>query len=160
MSETSGQRTRISRWPIILTLILVSAFGVIFLVEFTVASQRGPEDPAAVIADYEAVVSELLVDANPENGARLVNDKYECHACHVQGAGQVAPGYDLLGVHAVELRPQLQPEAYLYEAIVYPAAYVVEGYPNAMPQNYGSRLTNRELADIIAYLMTNYVQSG
>lgn len=46
-------------------------------------------------------------------------------------------------------------EAYLYESITNPGAYVVATYVNGvMPGTYGSALSQQDLADIIAYLKT------
>jgi hypothetical protein len=44
-------------------------------------------------------------------------------------------------------------EHYLIESILVPNAYVAPGFaPNAMPQNFGQRITGQELADLVAYL--------
>ena len=37
---------------------------------------------------------------------------------------------------------------------MYPAAHMVEGFANTMPANYKTRLTEQELGDIIAFLLT------
>jgi hypothetical protein len=44
---------------------------------------------------------------------------------------------------------------YLYTSITNPNAYIVEGYqPNVMIQTYGQTLSDQDLADILAYLLT------
>jgi len=44
---------------------------------------------------------------------------------------------------------------YLFEAIVLPNAYIVPGYAQGiMPANYGQTLSDQDLADLIAYLLT------
>ena len=43
--------------------------------------------------------------------------------------------------------------AYLYDSIVHPTDYIVEGYAPSMAQDFGQRLTQQELADIVAYLL-------
>jgi mono/diheme cytochrome c family protein len=55
---------------------------------------------------------------------------------------------------AAARRPPLAAAAYIYESITHPTAYIVEGFSGAMPQNYPERLSERELGDIIAYLLT------
>jgi hypothetical protein len=41
----------------------------------------------------------------------------------------------------------------MVESLIDPWAYTVEGYPeNIMPNNFGSRLSYQNLADLIAYL--------
>ncbi|NDJ53875.1 MAG: hypothetical protein GYB68_12445 [Chloroflexi bacterium] len=42
---------------------------------------------------------------------------------------------------------------YMIEAIVAPEAFVVAGFGNVMPQNFGEQMTSEELGDIIAYLL-------
>ncbi|MFM8322006.1 MAG: c-type cytochrome [Chloroflexota bacterium] len=44
---------------------------------------------------------------------------------------------------------------YLFEAIVSPNVYVVPGFaPGIMPQNYGNTLTDQDMADLVAYLLS------
>ncbi|MBC8099359.1 MAG: hypothetical protein H7Y11_07945, partial [Armatimonadetes bacterium] len=57
------------------------------------------------------------------------------------------------GQRTATRRPPLTAEAYLYESILYPTAYEVEGYTGQMPRTYGE-LSDRDLGDIIAYLLT------
>ncbi len=46
-------------------------------------------------------------------------------------------------------------DAYLYESIVNPSAFVVPGYVDGvMPKTYGGALSEQDLADVIAYLKT------
>ena len=46
-------------------------------------------------------------------------------------------------------------EAYLYHSIVNTNDYIVEGFqPNVMLQIYGDTLSDQDIADIIAYLLT------
>jgi hypothetical protein len=58
-----------------------------------------------------------------------------------------------LGERAATRREPLTAAAYIYESILYPAAHVVADYPNVMPQNFPQRLSNKELGDLIAYLL-------
>jgi mono/diheme cytochrome c family protein len=45
-------------------------------------------------------------------------------------------------------------EQYLFEAIVDPHVYLVEGYTALMPDTYDQSLTDQDLADLIAYLLS------
>lgn len=46
-------------------------------------------------------------------------------------------------------------DAYIYESIVNPSAFVVPGFVDGvMPKTYGSALSEQDLADIVAYLKT------
>jgi hypothetical protein len=45
-------------------------------------------------------------------------------------------------------------EDYIYESIMDPSAYLVEGYPdNVMLKNYGELISTDELADLVAFLL-------
>ena len=59
-----------------------------------------------------------------------------------------------MGDHAVVRVSGESPALYLYESIINPGAYVVEGYPaNVMPANFKDQMTPQEIADIVAYLL-------
>ncbi len=76
-------------------------------------------------------------------------------ACHRLGvASKIAPTFEGIAERAASRRAPLTAAAYIYESITHPTAYVVEGFQPAMPQNFSERLTDRELGDIIAYLLT------
>jgi mono/diheme cytochrome c family protein len=85
---------------------------------------------------------------NPEAGKTVYADN-GCGGCHVFEAagssGAIGPNLDetLEGKDA----------AYIEQAIVEPNAEVASGYgPNIMPQDYGSQLSQQELADLVAFL--------
>lgn len=46
-------------------------------------------------------------------------------------------------------------EAYLRELIINPGAKVVAGFPNGvMPQDFGQKLSDEQIADLIAYILS------
>lgn len=148
-----------ARWPVLVALALLILITVIFIIEFVVSTQSDMAAKEAVpdtLTDntYMDKVSALLNNANPENGATLV-EKYNCVACHREGAANhIAPAFDGVAQRAAIRRPPLSAPAYLFEAITHPAAYVVEDFAPAMPQNFSELLSDQELGDIIAYLLT------
>lgn len=83
-----------------------------------------------------------------------------CQGCHQQSANATGPMTDgtFTRVETERLaEPQFAgytPEQYLVESILMPQAYIVPGFQNLMPQNFGDRLTDQDLADILAYLET------
>lgn len=151
----SVKKANSSRWPVMLTIALVGAVAIVFAVAFIAASQSAqPVDESAVTEDtYMDIVTPLLEDADPQNGEELVMNQFPCVSCHVMGGDNIAPKFDEIAEHAAAREP-LQLEAYIYEAIVTPHAHIVEGYPNSMPNNYGTLLSDEQLGDMIAYLLT------
>lgn len=147
-----------ARWPVYVALFLLVGFVIIFVVEFIGASENPVRsEPAATLtADtYMAEVTSILADGNPKNGEALLT-KYECVACHRAGVENgIAPAFIGVAERAATRRPPLTAAAYIYESITHPTAFIVEGFSGAMPQNIAERLSERELGDIIAYLLTS-----
>lgn len=93
------------------------------------------------------------------SGELLYDQEFGCTDCHRDGAS--AP--DTIGT-ATRIRnerltlPQFADytlEQYLVESITRPGDYVVDGYSSGlMPVNFGARITDQQLADIVAYLLT------
>jgi mono/diheme cytochrome c family protein len=79
-----------------------------------------------------------------------------CHTCHADlTVGPAFPGDPPLAIRAETRRSGYSAELYLYESIVEPNAYIVPGFQkDIMPSDIGETLTNQELADLIAYLIT------
>jgi mono/diheme cytochrome c family protein len=87
-----------------------------------------------------------------------------CGGCHtVAGldgaAGQVGPELTHIATVAAGRVPDQTAEEYIRTSIVNPSAYLVEECPtgpcvNAMPANFGERLSPQELEDILTYLQT------
>ncbi len=153
MEEPKDRRTML--WPVYLALLLLAVVIVVFVAEFISASQQS-EDHSAIgltAETYMPEVEALLATADPEKGDHLI-DQYECGACHRQAADRIAPSYVGLAERAASRRPPLTAAAYIYESIMFPDRYVVEGYKDAMVKNYPDRLSDEELGDIIAYLLT------
>ena len=106
------------------------------------------------------------VVGDPENGEKLYNratlgtmSAEGCVSCHnyVESEGDEADAPYTAGVatRAESRVPGLSAEEYIHESIVDPDAYVVEGY-NAgdMYQTWEEELSEQEIADIVAYLLT------
>ncbi|MEO8609748.1 MAG: cytochrome c [Chloroflexota bacterium] len=151
--------TRAVRWPVIVVIGLFVLITLVFVVAFVTTTESetasAPEATADLTADtYMDKVTVLLQNANPENGASLI-EQYGCVACHRLGVvSKVAPSFEGIAERAASRRLPLTAAAYIYESITHPTAYVVDGFQPAMPQNFSQRLTDRELGDIIAYLLT------
>lgn len=66
-------------------------------------------------------------------GEKIFSEKGQCTTCH--GIGRAGRGPDLAGVgaRAGTRKPGTKASAYLVESLLNPSAYVVEGFPNIMP---------------------------
>lgn len=152
-SKPQGRRTKL--WPVYIALFILIGFGAIFAVELVQLSRdnRGVAEGELSEQTYMDRVNRLLRNADPERGRALVQE-HGCNACHGgANAGRLAPGFDDLWQVAAERHPPLTAAAYVYESIIYPGAYIVEGYPSNMPRIYDERIPDDELGHIIAYLI-------
>lgn len=151
-STPEAKPTPPANWVVWVTLGIVLIVVVVFVLEFVTASANRPNSTAAEDQSRMAVVEAL--DANPANAEALIV-RYGCAACHRNASAQIAPQFIGIAERAGERDPELSAFAYLYQSITDPAAHIVEDYTNAMPANYGQRLTDQELADLIAYLLSD-----
>lgn len=111
--------------------------------------------------DVERILNTLAtLYGDPLAGQVLYDGELACASCHIISGGEVAPPTEGTFTRIEETRladPALggyTPEQYLVESIVNPSHYVVPGYQNVMPNNFGERLTAQELADLVAYLLS------
>jgi cytochrome c551/c552 len=106
-----------------------------------------PDDFAAALANASADSGETVALTNG------------CIGCHALDPDQQMTGptwFDVADT-AVNRVPDQSPALYLYTSIVQPNAHIVEGYPqNIMPQNYSDLLSQEDLADVVAYLLTQH----
>ena len=80
-----------------------------------------------------------------------------CGGCHVfkpaNSQGNVGPDLDKLAQYA-KTANQGSLQEFTHESIANPSAYIEKGYPNAMP-NFGQTLSDKQIADLVAYLTQN-----
>lgn len=131
--------------------------------------ERAPEGGGPVTGPVDNPVgTDITVEfpeGDPAAGETLAQD-LGCTGCHILST--VGPPWegegDLAGIGArAESRIEQDnytgqattAQQYLIESIVLTNAHVVEGYDSGlMPGNYGERITEQNLADLIAYLLT------
>jgi mono/diheme cytochrome c family protein len=76
-----------------------------------------------------------------------------CSTCHtLDDSRLIGPGLRGIGSRASQHGPN--EKDYSYNSIVQPGAYVVQGYDNVMPPNYVTSLSDQQIQDLIAYLLT------
>lgn len=132
-----------------------------------VASLREIIAATSVGSDTDAALAAILErGGDPFNGELLYNGLVNgldgiplgCVGCH---NGQTAPLAEGTWTRVDEVRlldsalAGYSVERYLVESILHPNAYIAPGYmANLMPDNYHARLDVQQLADVVAYLMS------
>lgn len=117
-------------------------------------------------ADYKAWIASQKTEAvaassgpaDPLAAGRQLFNQYGCNACHVLGdakaVGVIGPSLDGIGTRAAGIVAGQSAEEYVQLAIVKPNDHVAEGYPaNIMPQDYGLRMSEQDLATMVNYLL-------
>jgi len=116
----------------------------------TTGAARGPA--------ADSIPAELvsLPTGDEARGGQIFMVAQPCHTCHMDvPVGPAFPGEPPLATLAATRRPGYSAEAYLYESIINPSAYVAPGFQDGvMPQNFGELLLQQDLADLVAYLLT------
>lgn len=107
------------------------------------------------LADLQAEFAAL--PAGVAANGQAVFTSAGCVACHSLEPDKKIVGPSLSGVatRAATRKPGYAAEIYIYESITRPSAYVVEGFPDGvMPKTFKGTLKPQELADVIAFLLT------
>jgi cytochrome c2 len=122
--------------------------------------EAASDDTAAEGVDptFAGLPEEILAamaTADPERGQQLTLSN-ACIGCHTPtpNTTMVGPTWYNIATTAEHRIDGMSAGAYLYNSIVHPNDYVVEGYiPGLMLQIYGT-LPPQDLADLISYLLT------
>jgi cytochrome c len=78
-----------------------------------------------------------------------------CSTCHSTGQEKiVGPGLGGISTEAGKRVRGQSATDYIRTSIVNPGAFLVPGFQNIMPPVYAQRLSDQDIADLIAYLMT------
>lgn len=101
-------------------------------------------------------------EADPKAGEELfaqtiIGSQAGCGTCHSLQADVIIVGPSLNGIasRASTRVSGMTAEEYLRESILKPDAYLVEGFPSGtMPQVWGDELSEEQLENLIAYLLT------
>ena len=102
--------------------------------------------------------TEAAPQGNPESGQQIAQTM-GCTGCHsVDGTKIVGPSWQGLYGKTETFEggsTAVVDEAYLRESIINPGAKVVAGFPNGvMPQDFGQKLSDEQIADLIAYILS------
>ncbi len=125
------------------------------------------EEAAPEAAAPEAAVPEVAVSGDAEAGKALFNQPvfqsssgiasgcYTCHYVEASRGNFTGPNLAGVGSRAATTVSGQSAAEYLHNSIVKPNDYVVEGFvAGLMPQNYGEVLTEEQINDLVAYLLT------
>ena len=159
MTASSADAQRSQKRIIIIGIIALAGLAFALVMAAIIASVAQPSDSEIDSQAYASQVALAMAGADASRGAELSAGQ-DCGLCHLEGDGRLAPLFTGLADLAPQRRPPLSAEQYLYEAVVNPAAHLVAGYSNAMPNNYGERLSQSEIGHIIAYLLTFTDEAG
>jgi cytochrome c553 len=86
-----------------------------------------------------------------ETGADILGTP--CRRCHESEVSD-SPSLEGVAERATSRVPGMLAEDYLRESILDPSAYVVEGYDDHMEKMYSLLLSDEDVNDIVAYLLT------
>ncbi|MCA9946018.1 MAG: cytochrome c [Ardenticatenaceae bacterium] len=135
-----------------LTLILL------LLLSFGLAACGGGEEPADESGGESSSVGDVA------NGERLFNESIigaasapGCITCHSLEPGVVivGPSQSDVGARAETAIEGMSAEDYLRQSIEEPDAHIAEGYTEGvMYQNFGEELTNSQINDLVAFMLT------
>jgi mono/diheme cytochrome c family protein len=128
----------------------------------------GPQVETVGTSIDTALTALETVEGDPERGDALYHNqtasqagvKLACSGCHIPTSNSTGPMSEGTFTRIQEVRlndPLLEgytPEQYIVTSILQPGAYIVPGFQNLMPANFGERLTLQDLADLVAYLET------
>lgn len=141
-------------WAVYLVLALIVVFLGLFIFELMTFDASGSDTAPVATGVADESVAALVAAGDPERGAALVVE-FTCTTCHVEGAiNGIAPPFDGITGRAPSRQPDLEPVVYLYRSIVHPTEYLVPGFSPSMPQDFADRMTTEQIADVVAYLLT------
>ncbi len=145
--------------PAVIAMGVLIVLAIVFVSELGTVSGGGddalPAESTLTADTYASEVAALLETGDAAVGEALVT-RYGCVSCHA-GAGaenKLAPAFEGVGMRAETRRPPLTAAAYIYESIVHPTAFELEGFSGSMPVIYDSLIPDEDLGSIIAYLLT------
>src|SRR5687768_9501212 len=100
-----------------------------------------------------------LPNGDPAAGDTLFHQKIgglpECSSCHsLDGTRSTGPTLQGFGEIAGTRRSGDDATTYTMNSILSPGQYIVPGFSNLMPAAYGQQLSRQQLADLIAYVLS------
>lgn len=122
------------------TIVVLLLLGLLL---FTACGGGAEETPEAVVTDPIVAEGQTVFKQN-------------CASCHAVSGDTIIVGPSLAGIAsraATQVNGQ-DAEAYIQLSILRPGEYVVDGFSDLMPTNFGTTLTGEQLDSVVVYLMT------
>jgi mono/diheme cytochrome c family protein len=111
-----------------------------------------PEATAAEATSQSAATSTTGPAGDPAAGQQLFAST--CSGCHGATDG-IAPALTGMGKRAATRIEGMSAEEYIHQSIVDPSAFVVPGFQdNIMPKTFGQQLSQTDIDNLIAYILT------
>lgn len=96
-----------------------------------------------------------VIERGAEWFVQSINGAPSCVSCHsLDGTTLVGPSLQGYGDVAGSRVEGLSAEEYTYNSILRPAEHLALGFANVMYNQYGRRLSEQQIADLIAYLLS------
>jgi len=116
-------------------VVRVGVFAVLVMGSYAMFANSIPQieskPPQELSLEGGNVTPAQLVKA----GEEIFKTKGTCEICHRIGQkGTRAPDLAGVGARAAKTKPGMSARQYIIESLLQPGAYLVEGYPNIMPQ--------------------------
>src|SRR5438477_5797584 len=116
-------------------VVRVGVFAVLVMGSYAMFANSIPQieskPPQELSLEGGNVTPAQLVKA----GEEIFHTKGTCEICHRIGQkGTRAPDLSGVGARAAKTKPGMSAKQYIIESLLQPGAYIVEGYPNIMPQ--------------------------
>ena len=107
-----------------------------------------------LLAACSTTAATPTLDAQQKQGQTVFN--LRCAQCHATVPDTVVIGPSLYGIATrAETRVAgYDAASYIERSILMPDFYLVDGFANVMPTNFGRELTSEELNAVVSYLMT------
>jgi cytochrome c553 len=121
----------------------------------TEAAPAAPMPTAVTIGDVARGAALYTMTYNTAQGP------WACSLCHNTGAVRlVGPGLGGVEARFATYNLNVPIENYLHDSIVHPNDFIVPADsggaypPNLMPQNYGELLSEQDVSDLVAYILS------
>ncbi|MCY4466145.1 MAG: c-type cytochrome [Chloroflexi bacterium] len=129
------------------------------LADGSLPSEPPPPPAGDNVSGILARWTEMEIVGSPATGELLYDAEFGCTDCHRNGSSAPDTVGTVTRIRSERLTmPQFagySVEEYIVESITRSGDFVVDGYSSGlMPANFGARMTDQQLADIVSYLLT------